>query len=174
MANLQKAPPPLGQYAAGAVQRVMAMEDPPTIVWSIVGTVAAEMGDFEQAATYFSRAVELNPDDGLTLNNAAWLKSRVSDDLEQALRLSDRALSMEPDNVIFRETRGQILLKLGRWREAISELEFAVNGFQSPNADTHSALAIAYDRCQNPELAERHRAIAERLIHHDAQSPAPK
>jgi predicted Zn-dependent protease len=72
------------------------------------------------------------------------------------LEASNRALQFSPDNYHLRETRGQILVKLERWDEAIGDLEFALNGL--PNAPAiHRSLAISYDAVGNASLGAMHR-----------------
>ena len=61
-----------------------------------------------------------------------------------------------PEEFRFRETRGQILVALGRWRDAVDDLEFALNGMPDA-APVHMALATAYERLGESELARVHR-----------------
>jgi Flp pilus assembly protein TadD len=77
-------------------------------------------------------------------------------DLEQGLALANRAIEIEPTNAEYRDTRGQILLKLGRWAESVADLEVALNGMPD-DPSIHQSLALAYDRLGKPALAEFHR-----------------
>ncbi len=64
-----------------------------------------------------------------------------------------------PDHPYFRDTRGQILVKLGRYQDAIPDLEVAL---QAPELakDVHRALALAYEGLGLKDLAEAHRLRA--------------
>jgi hypothetical protein len=58
----------------------------------------------------------------------------------------------------FLDTKGQILLRLGRVDEAVVVLESALKGV--PDRGTHGALAEAYSRLDKTELAASHRRLA--------------
>jgi Tfp pilus assembly protein PilF len=53
-----------------------------------------------------------------------------------------------------------IYLKLGRYREAIADFEFALPKLQS-KAGAHAALAEAYQKLGLKDLAEEHRRRAQ-------------
>ena len=116
-------------------------------------------GRFAEAAEHWEQAYELDPWFPLTTNNLAYsLAFPEPTDLKRALSLVDQALSGKPAPLLH-GTRGQILVKLERWKEAASELENALTGGQD-SAGIHSALAEAYDHLQMPDIAEGHRRAA--------------
>ena len=59
----------------------------------------------------------------------------------------------------FMETRGQILVKLGRWQEASQDLEHAINGSVPNSNEAHRSLVVAYEALGLKELAEAHRTL---------------
>src|SRR5205807_634534 len=60
----------------------------------------------------------------LVANNLAWaLAFSEPADLSRALELAETALQRAPGEARFRSTRGQILAKLGRYKEARPDLE---------------------------------------------------
>ena len=81
-------------------------------------------------------------------------------DLPQALEAVNRSLEMAPQEYRFRETRGQILLRLEQWDAAIADLEFALNGMPDLPA-IHKSLAAAYAALGNQELAQLHREAVQ-------------
>jgi predicted Zn-dependent protease len=81
--------------------------------------------------------------------------------MENALAAVNKALEISPDQFRYRETRGQILVRLGRWKDAIQDLEFAANGLPG-SAEVHRSLAKAYDALGDQQLARVHREHAER------------
>lgn len=145
-----------GQAARMFVRDMMQSDTPPPALYSIMGTVAASEGQFDEAVGYLERACQAQPDDAQSLNNLAWVLLQQQRDLERAFKLSSQAVLLDPQVPIYRETRGQLLVRLGHYEEAIPELEFALNGL-GDEASIHEALAIAYERLGKPELAEAHR-----------------
>jgi tetratricopeptide (TPR) repeat protein len=57
--------------------------------------------------------------DATALNNLAWTAAMNQRRLDQALQLSSRAVMLEPDSVIFRDTLAEVLHLLGRTNEAL-------------------------------------------------------
>ena len=78
-------------------------------------------------------------------------------ELEKAMEAVNRALSLKPGEHRFYETRGQILLRLERWQEAVKDFEFALNGLPDLEA-IHLGFATAYSALGEEELAQLHRS----------------
>ena len=98
-------------------------------------------------------------------------------DLDRALELSNLAVGQSPKDLSFRDTRGRIFMKLGRWKEALADLEALLPG-NPDNADLHKALAEVYDNLRLPEMAAEHRRLAEKKPAREGQAgpvdpPAP-
>lgn len=126
----------------------------------ILGTLALHEGDIDAATRHLEIAVEKNPNLPGLLNNLAYAMTQQAEpDLKKALDLANAAVGATPNNAYARETRGQILIKLERWSEGISDLEFAL---MAPELRSliRPSLAIAYDHLGQPEIAERHRKLA--------------
>ena len=68
-------------------------------------------------------------------------------------------MEADKDDFRFRQTRGQILLRLERYQEAVNDLEYALNGM--PDVPTiHQSLSKAYDALGNRQLAAFHQRNA--------------
>jgi tetratricopeptide (TPR) repeat protein len=137
-----------------------AATSPAPLVASL-GALAAKEGDIPLARRLLARAVKEMPDHAVAWNNYAWALAHEPDQqLNAALAAVNRALELAPSEFHFRETRGQVLLDLGRWDEAIDDLEFALNGMPDEKA-VHLALATAYEHLGQAELAQIHRQQAQ-------------
>jgi tetratricopeptide (TPR) repeat protein len=124
----------------------------------VLGTMAVKDKKLELARDHLEQAYKLSPDLPEVANNFAWVLSRCDrPDLERALTILNKAIDLNNQPEI-RETRGQVLLKLGRYQEAVTDLEFAVNFLKLP--EVHESLAEAYDKLGATELAEQHRKKA--------------
>ena len=98
------------------------------------------------------------------MNNLAWYISQAeTGDLDSALKLSNLVVKRWPNIVAFRDTRGRILAGLKRWREALVDLEYALNGLEhSPGL--HKTLASVYQNLGNQTLADSHTARHQELL----------
>ncbi|KAA5545259.1 hypothetical protein FYK55_06230 [Roseiconus nitratireducens] len=58
--------------------------------------------------------------DATSLNNLAWTAAMNERRLEEALRLSERAVFLEPDSVVYRDTLAEVLFLLGEPGQALA------------------------------------------------------
>ena len=110
-----------------------------------------------EARVHLEQAERLDPGSPEIVNNLAWILIRTEPpDLQRALTLANLALERQPNNPLFRGTRGVVLARLGRWKEALSDLETALPA--SPrDVDLHQALADTYEHLGLAEMAAAHR-----------------
>lgn len=142
-----------------AFDQLVRSNDLSTTLADVLGTAAAGEEDWATAEPLFEQVVREQPNNMAASNNLAYVLLERGGDLTRALAAANSAVQSNPANLHFRETRGQILAKLGRWQEAIDDLEFAVNGI--PDAPgIHDALAKAYEAVGNGPLAASHRLQA--------------
>ena len=129
-----------------------------------LGSLALVLGKREAGLEHLERAVEASPDNVVALNNLAYGLAEKGDEaaLLRAVVLLDKAvavgegLGQVPPNVW--ETRGQVLAKLERWREAAVDLEQALKAM-SGQPGVHETLAKVYVALGEPALAEEHRKL---------------
>jgi tetratricopeptide (TPR) repeat protein len=142
------------------VDKVMSSPRTPAAILEAGGTIAATFGETDRAKSYLQRAVQKDPRNAVAWNNYAWLVAHdPNGDLDDALKAVNTALEIRPNDIRFRETRGQVLVRMGRWKEAIEDLEFAANGLPQ-SRDIHLSLAKAYDALGDRQLAQVHREHA--------------
>ena len=127
----------------------------------IAGNDAWLQGHTEEARTHWSIAYDQAPNMPVLANNLAMtLSLGDKPDLPRALGIINTALENDPQNPNFRDTRGQILVKLGRWKEAVEDLEFAIQKLSVKSA-AHAALATAYGKLGMQDLADAHQHAVE-------------
>lgn len=129
----------------------------------------------EKAVPHLEQALERNPNAVHCLNNLAYCLAKLYPDRsEEALSYIDRAISIYSNHPAYHDTRGTVLVRLGRHKEAIASLERAVELLrqtgQPPKASYHQRLASAYEAIGQKDLAKEHDRIATRLLQRDAQS----
>lgn len=134
----------------------------------VLGCKAWEANETDSAIFHLERAYHLDDSLGPVANNLAWVLSQdetLSLDtrrLERALALMNSVVDEWPSVASYRDTRGQVLVKLERWREALDDLEFALVTMED-NPQLHLAMALTYDNLKQKSLADKHRKIATAL-----------
>ncbi len=126
-----------------------------------IGTEAAKQQNLDDARSFLATATSRDETDPIAWNNYAWVLGEGENrQLDEALIAVNRALEFAPNEHSYRETRGQILLSLERWQEAVQDLEFAINGLPGLSS-IHGSLAIAYAALGQKELAQLHQIQAQ-------------
>ncbi len=85
---------------------------------STAGDMSHQMGNSREAYRYYEEALEVDPDCTAVLNNYAYYLSEEGKSLRKALKMSRRAIALEPDNPTYLDTCGWILYLLGKPKEA--------------------------------------------------------
>lgn len=123
----------------------------PQSVHFVRGTIALLDNKIDEAMAHLELASQDNEQLPGILNNLAFaISSQKNGDLEKALSLANASASLLNHPYIY-ETRGQILFKLGRLKEATIDLE---KGLQAPEL----ALAIL------PKLIEAHLEMGNQTL----------
>ena len=176
-------------FAAAARQRLqelLAEGKSSAVLHLALGLDAFEQKQLDKARFHWERAFELEPRLLIAANNVAWLLAHPApldrqqalavfaalgspatlfttqdpENLKRSLQLIETVVKQVPNNASFRETRGQILIIMERWKDAIGDLEYALP-LLTDKAPIHTSLALAYDKLGLPELAEPHRKLAK-------------
>lgn len=109
--------------------------------------------DLDEAVKLFKRVIELQPRHTLALNNLATIYAEQPAHLSEAQDYVERAMAVAGRNPALLDTLGTILLRAGKFGEAVSALEESVAGSASdPRYYFH--LAAAYEGAGQPEKAK--------------------
>ena len=155
---------PAADAAREQLQDILVQGKAPATVHLILGTIAMQRDENKEAAYHLNQALELAPQMPEVLNNLAWhLTETEPPQLNRALELANRAAELRPGDINILDTRGHVLLKMGRHQEALKDLLIAVRA--SPdNPKTHESLAKIYEGLGDEAMAQRHRKQANSLI----------
>jgi tetratricopeptide (TPR) repeat protein len=165
---------PTADKARDSLERLLASGKAPASVHFALGLDAWQRGKADEARMHLERAIELAPLTPAIANNLAWvLASSEPADLPRALELSNLAIEHAPREMNFRDTRGRIYAKMGRWKESLNDLEAALAA--APNdPQLHSGLAEVYEHLGSPEMAAQHKRLAEKKPADKSTSPPDK
>ena len=137
----------------------------PASVENLLGTIALSKGDYLEATKKFSKANAKAPGNAEYLNNLAYVYlARPKPDLEQALKLVDKAIESVPDResgarylTNLHDTKGKVLLALGKIADADGDKELADNRYSEAAAVFQLALTEAEQSGDDPLMKEKQR-----------------
>ena len=144
--------------------RVIAEGEQPALAHLAMGNLCWIEDNQPEALFHFERALELEDDMAVLLNNLAWLVAHdeESPDLQRAMALINAALEKRPDDPSFLDTRGTIHMLGQDWRQSLNDFEKSLSGVKDKRA-VHLKLETVYTRLELPEIAEQHRLLAAAL-----------
>lgn len=108
------------------------------------------LGQADQAVELLEQVLDEFPDDAMALNALGYLWADRNENLPRAHQMILRALEQDPENGAYRDSLGWVLYRQGRFDEAVSELERAIE--LEPAWEIHEHLGDAY-RATNAESA---------------------
>eukprot|EP00760_Papus_ankaliazontas_P004730 PhM_4_TR12046/c0_g1_i1/m.59882/K03350/APC3, CDC27; anaphase-promoting complex subunit 3 len=118
-----------------------------------LGEVLCKHGHIVPAKQHFQQALEINPFPPLFARLACvYVDEKSSDSLKHAVQLLDNALRRDPNHLMARHRRAEVYLKLGQYKNALSDLEFLRT--KCPReAAVHIALARGHRKLGNKQQA---------------------
>ena len=119
-----------------------------------LGDLYSRTGRVEEAILSYRRAIEVDPDSPLNYNNLAWLLASLGRDLDEAQRLAEKAVSMDPRSPVLLDTLGYVYYVKGMYQEAITNL-MAARAADRDNPLIAYHLGMAYWKAGRREEAAR-------------------
>lgn len=130
---------PLGNYYLGTVfmQKERFREADPLLRTALkhrpdwisalnaLAAVSDGLKNYALSDSLYQKAIELDPENALLLNNFGYSLSVRGERLEDALVMASSALEKDPDNGAYLDTVGWIYFKLGNYETAVSYIEQA-------------------------------------------------
>ena len=106
-----------------------------------------------EAEEWLEQVLDEYPDDVGAMNDLGYLWADQGKNLDRSLKMVQTAVDAEPDNKAYRDSLGWALFRLGRFHEAIEQLEQAVGDADSDGV-IFDHLGDAYDADKQPAKAE--------------------
>jgi tetratricopeptide (TPR) repeat protein len=119
----------LGEYddAIATTERIIALEPENDRHYFTLAVYHDENSDREKAIEVLEKVISINPNNANALNYLGYAFAEEGKDLGRAELLVRRALDIEKGNGYFLDSLGWVYYKMGRYEEALIELEKAVN-----------------------------------------------
>ncbi len=125
------------------------------------GDLAHMLGDRKRAYRCYDNALSLKPDICSVLNNYAYYLSEEKKQLKKALKMSRRAVELEPDNATYLDTLGWILYLMKKPEEAKPHFKRAMifGGKESAVVLEHYSLVLR--ALGEDDLADYYHSLSE-------------
>ena len=161
------------ESARATLNKLLAEGSPSPILHFCLGIDAMQRGATNTAQQEFAWAFEAAPRLPYVANNMAMILTvGEKPDYPRALEIIQAVVDKFPNDPNFRDTRGQILLRLGRYQEAVTDLELALPALSLLEGRvTHAALAEAYRQLGRNELAAEHERLAAGIAPAGGEKP---
>ncbi len=94
-------------------------------IMGTIGLIYDSLKEWDKCDEVYKKALEIEHDNALILNNYAYSLAERSIELEFALSMAEKAISTEPENSSYLDTIGWIFYKLGNYEQAKFYIEKA-------------------------------------------------
>lgn len=104
-----------------AIRKDMAA--PEAAISAGIASIYEESGKYDKAEEYYRQALSLEPENPLRMNSLSWFLIDKDRDVNEGLKLIDKALKLSPEQYEYLDTKGWGLYKQGKYEEALEFLE---------------------------------------------------
>lgn len=134
--------------------------------YSSTGDIYQKLHMTDSACYYYDRALEINPNNILSLNNYAYYLSTIPRDLDKALDMALKVINAEPDNYTYVDTYAWILYQKGEYFQAKQYIDkvLADETYKTPSEVLEHAAAIYEKNGDSAKAEEFTEAAAKRKI----------
>lgn len=146
----------MAQAAQASSNNEMLLE-----AYQVSGDLHHELGNKKECYSYYKKILKIDPDYTSALNNYAYFLCEEGKSLRKALKMSTRAVELEPDNATFLDTHGWILYLLGRAKEARPFFKHAMIYGGKDSAVVLEHYSIVLEALGEKDLARYYKSLAD-------------
>ncbi len=152
-----------GQAAIDGLNRVLNLEPNSALVYYDLADAYFEMARYPESIQKITMAIQLQPGFAAAWNNRAYTRAMLNDPAQWELGLIDArtALGLAPKEATYYDTRGFLLLRLGRADEALPDMDLAVSREYRPEHLLNRARVL--DALGRRQEAAEDRSSAARM-----------
>ncbi len=141
-------------------------------VRSALSNICVLQKKITEAQEWLEEVLDEFPDDAGALNDLGYLWADNNLHLARALKMIQKAVAAEPDNGAYRDSLGWALFRLGRYEEAVADLEKAAE--KQPDGVIYEHLGDVYQQLDNREKARAARQRAAELFRQEKDEEKAK
>ncbi len=104
------------------------------------GAASERRGDFVQAEHLFRKCLSLQPDFAEALNYLGYMWAERGENMDEALRLIQRAVELEPNNAAYLDSMAWVLFKSAQAQEALGWMQKAIAFSEEPDPTLYDHL----------------------------------
>jgi len=108
------------------------------------GSALERRGDYAEAEKCFRQCLEIAPNFAEAMNYLGYMWAERGNNLDEAKKLIEKAVALEPDNAAYLDSLGWVLFKQHQWSEALEWLQKAVQQADQPDPTLYDHLGDAY------------------------------
>jgi tetratricopeptide (TPR) repeat protein len=123
-----------------------------TYLFFMRGELAERQKHLDQAEQFFNQALNLDPENAMTLNYLGYMWADKGVKLPEALKMIRKAVEIEPMNGAYLDSLGWVYFKMGEYELAEDNLRQAVNRDQT-DPTVHMHLGDLYEKTGRIRLA---------------------
>jgi tetratricopeptide (TPR) repeat protein len=127
-------------------------KDDRTYMFFLRGELAERQKHLDQAEQYFQQALDLDPENAMTLNYMGYMWADKGIKLPEALKMIKKAVEIEPMNGAYLDSLGWVYFKMGNYELAEDNLRSAVSRDQT-DPTVHMHLGDLYEKTNRIRLA---------------------
>ncbi|MGB7265035.1 MAG: tetratricopeptide repeat protein [Terracidiphilus sp.] len=127
-------------------------KDDRTYLFFLKGELEERQKHMEQAEQYFQQALNLDPENAMTLNYLGYMWADKGIKLPEALKMIRKAVDKEPWNGAYLDSLGWVYFKMGEYELAEDNLRQAVDRDQS-DPTVHMHLGDLYEKTGRIRMA---------------------
>lgn len=145
-----------GKDAIEAVRQatnVAQTSDRKEIARLTLATIQQANGDFEGSEKTLRDILQLSPRNPIALNNLGYFLSERDKNFDEALKLIEQAIEIDPLNSSYLDSLGWVYFKLGKFTEAEKYLKDALQ-IDDSSATIHEHLGDVYNKQGKTDLAK--------------------
>ncbi len=133
---------------------LVALENDPenAVIMGVLGAAYDELDEKEKSAGYYEKALKIQPDNSVILNNYGYSLSVRGERLDDALEMVNKALETDPENGAFLDTIGWVYYKLGDYDKALEYIKKSA-AIRGGSAEVLEHLGDVYEKLGQMDLA---------------------
>lgn len=107
--------------------------------YTYLAEACRNVGNNEKSDDYFEKALKIDPENQILLNNYSYYLSLRKENLKLAEEMSNKTIIKEPENYTYLDTYAWVLFNQGKYRKALDYIKLAVkfNGSEDPDILEH-------------------------------------